>query len=168
MQLYHYFYWCILNVFWRNNVLLYLWYVSVHKQVCVHLCMFYNKNHFIFQGLLSKDQFCIFSKYQRPFSLLFSFYIRFKKFDEFVSLLSCVSSQIETLVLVALGFPGGSVMKNPPARQEMWVQSLGWEDLLEKEMATHFTILAWEIPWIEESGRLHSMESKKSQTWLSS
>ena len=41
--------------------------------------------------------------------------------------------------------------------QEMWVQSLGWEDLLEKEMATHSSILAWEIPWTEESGRLQSM-----------
>ena len=40
------------------------------------------------------------------------------------------------------GFPGGSVVKNPPAKQKMWVQSLGQEDLLEKEMATHFSILA--------------------------
>ena len=43
-------------------------------------------------------------------------------------------------------------VKNPPAMQETWVQSLGQEDPLEKEMATHFTLLAWEIPWIEESG----------------
>ena len=49
----------------------------------------------------------------------------------------------------------------------MWFQSLGWEDPPEKEMATHFTILAREIPWIEESGRIQSMESKKSQIWLS-
>ena len=40
------------------------------------------------------------------------------------------------------GFPGGSVVKNPPAMQEMWVQSLGQEDLLEKEMATHSSALA--------------------------
>ena len=39
----------------------------------------------------------------------------------------------------------------------MWVQSLGWEDPLEKEMATYFNILAWEIPWTEEPGRLQSM-----------
>ena len=45
---------------------------------------------------------------------------------------------------------GGSVVKNLPAKQEMWVQSLGWEDPLEKEMATHSSTLAWEIPWIEE------------------
>ena len=41
--------------------------------------------------------------------------------------------------------------------QEMWVQSLSWEDPLKKEMATHFSILAWEIPWIEEPVRLHSL-----------
>ena len=41
-------------------------------------------------------------------------------------------------------------MKNPPAMQEMWVQSLGGEDPSEKEMATHSSILAWEIPWAEE------------------
>ena len=43
-----------------------------------------------------------------------------------------------------LGFPGGSVVKNLPANQETWVQSLGEEDPLEKEMATHSSILAWE------------------------
>ena len=41
-------------------------------------------------------------------------------------------------------------VKNLPAMQETWVQSLGWEDLLEKEMGTHSSILAWEIPWTEE------------------
>jgi len=45
--------------------------------------------------------------------------------------------------------------------QEMWVQSLGWEDPLEKEMATHSSILAWENPWTEEPGRLESVGSKK-------
>ena len=44
----------------------------------------------------------------------------------------------------------GSAVKNPPAKQETWVRSLGWEDPLEKEMAIHFSILAWEIPWTEE------------------
>ena len=55
------------------------------------------------------------------------------------------------------GFPGGSDVKNLPAIQETWVQSLGQEDLLEKEMATHSSILAWRIPWTEEPGRLQSM-----------
>ena len=53
-----------------------------------------------------------------------------------------------------LGFPGGSVVKNLPAMQEMHIQYLGWEDPLEKEMATHSSILAWEIPWTEEPGGL--------------
>ena len=56
-----------------------------------------------------------------------------------------------------MGFPGGSVVKNLPAVQETWVQSLGWEDPLKKEMATHSSILAWEIPWTEEPGELQSM-----------
>ena len=44
---------------------------------------------------------------------------------------------------------------------ETWFQFLGWGDLLEKEMATHSSILAWKIPWIEESGRLQSMGSQR-------
>ena len=47
-----------------------------------------------------------------------------------------------------------SVVKNPPAKQETQIQSQGWEDPLEKEMATHSGVLAWEIPWTEEPGRL--------------
>ena len=60
-----------------------------------------------------------------------------------------------------LAFPVSSVVKNQPAMQEMWVLSLGWEEPLEKEMATHSSILAWEIPWTEEPGRLQSMGSQK-------
>ena len=48
-----------------------------------------------------------------------------------------------------------------PTMQETQVQSLGWEDLLEKEMATPSGILAWKIPWTEEPGRLHSMGSQR-------
>ena len=89
--------------------------------------------------------------------------------------------------LVFLGFPGGSdgkestcnaedlgsipglgrpaqLVKNLPAMQETWVRFLGREDPLEKEMATHFSILAWRIPWTEETGRLQSMMSKESDT----
>jgi len=47
------------------------------------------------------------------------------------------------------GFPGGSMVKNLPVKQEMPLQSLGQEDPLEKEMTTHFGILAWRIPWTE-------------------
>ena len=47
------------------------------------------------------------------------------------------------------------VVRNPPAiEQETWVRSLGWEDPLEKEMATHSSILTWRIPWTEKSGGL--------------
>ena len=59
------------------------------------------------------------------------------------------------------------LVKNLPAMQETWVQSLGQEDPLEKEMATHSSILACEIPWTEEPDRLQSMGSQKSQTKLS-
>ena len=59
------------------------------------------------------------------------------------------------------GFPSSSVAKNSPAKQEMQVQSQGWEDPLEKEMATYSSILAWEIPWTEEPGRLQSMGSQR-------
>ena len=45
--------------------------------------------------------------------------------------------------------------------QEMWVRYLGWEDYLEKEMATQSSILVWKIPWIQEPGRLQSMESQR-------
>ena len=49
------------------------------------------------------------------------------------------------------------MVKNLPAILETWVQSLGWEDPLKKEMATHSSILAWKIPWTEEPGELQSM-----------
>ena len=52
--------------------------------------------------------------------------------------------------------------KNPPAKQKMQVLSMGQEDPLEKEMATHSNILAWEIPWTDEPGGLQSMGSQKS------
>ena len=58
-------------------------------------------------------------------------------------------------------------VKSLPAMQETRVQTLGQEDSLEKEMATHSSILAWEIPWTEESGGLQSIGSQKSQTRLS-
>ena len=53
------------------------------------------------------------------------------------------------------------VAKNLPAMQEMQVRSLGWEDPLEKEMTTHSSILAWEIPWTNETGGLQSRGSQR-------
>ena len=61
---------------------------------------------------------------------------------------------------IVAGLPGWLV-KNPPVIQKMWVWSLGREDPLEKEMATHSSILAWEIPWTEEPGGLQSMGLKR-------
>ena len=63
-----------------------------------------------------------------------------------------------------MGFPGGSVVKNPLAihePQQLWVQFLGWEDPLEEFMASHSSILAWRITWMEEAGRLQSMGSQR-------
>ena len=62
--------------------------------------------------------------------------------------------------LTKVQFPGGSD-GNLPAMWDIWVQSLGWEDPLEKGMATHSSILAWRISWTEESGGLQSMESPR-------
>ena len=53
------------------------------------------------------------------------------------------------------------MVKLLPSVWETWVQSLGWEDPLEKEMATHSSTLAWKIPWTEEPGRLQSMRSQR-------
>ena len=53
------------------------------------------------------------------------------------------------------------MVKNPPAMQETWVQSLGQEDSLEEGMATHSSILAWRIPWTEEPGGLESIGSQR-------
>ena len=57
-------------------------------------------------------------------------------------------------ISLSIGFPSDSAVKNPPAMWETWVQSFGQEDLLEKKMATHSSILAWKISRIEEPGEL--------------
>ena len=53
------------------------------------------------------------------------------------------------------------LVKNPPAVQKTWVPFLSWEDTLEKETASHSSILAWEIPWTEETGSLQFMRSQR-------
>ena len=58
-------------------------------------------------------------------------------------------------------FPIAQTVKNLPAMQETWVQSLGQEDPLEKEMAIHSSILAWRIPWTEEPAGLQSRGSQR-------
>ena len=60
--------------------------------------------------------------------------------------------------------PGGSEIRLPMQElKKTWIQSLCWEDPLEEGMATHSSMLAWEIPWTKESGGLQSMELQKSQ-----
>ena len=60
-----------------------------------------------------------------------------------------------------MGFPGGSGGKEFTCNAETQVQSLGWEELLEKGIATHSSILAWRIPWTKEPGELQSMGSQR-------
>ena len=75
--------------------------------------------------------------------------------------ISRVAQKISNL---ELRLPSGSAVKNPPAMQglqESWLQSLGQEDPLEKDMANHSSILAWRIPWTEEPGRLQSMRLQR-------
>ena len=76
--------------------------------------------------------------------------------------ISVYHQQIFRFLMVCEDFPGSSAVKNPPAVQETWVRSLGREDPLEKEMATHSSIPAWKIPWTEEPGSLQSMGSQES------
>ena len=61
----------------------------------------------------------------------------------------------------ATHFPGGSVVENSPAMQKTWVRSLGWEDPLEKCMATHSSIFAWRTAWTEEPGELRCMRLQR-------
>ena len=56
------------------------------------------------------------------------------------------------------------MVKNPPAMLEIWVRSLGWEDPMEKGMTTHFSILAWRIPWTEEPGGYSPWDRKELGT----
>ena len=68
-----------------------------------------------------------------------------KIFGRIVAILFCKIKETSSVA---------QMVKRLPTMQETWVQSLGWEDLLEKEMATHSSILGWKIPWMEEPGRL--------------
>ena len=74
------------------------------------------------------------------------------------------SATLNVKIYVNLSFTSGTALvaqmvKCLPTMWETWVESLSWEDLLEKEMTTHSSIFAWKIPWMGELGRLQSMES---------
>ena len=77
-------------------------------------------------------------------------------FSTLTKTLSCSGA-----VASSVCFPGSSTVKNLPAMQETRVQSLGWEDALEKGMATHSSIFVWRIPETEEPGGLQSMRSQR-------
>ena len=70
--------------------------------------------------------------------------------------------EMSAVVICYMGFPGGSAVKHLPAMQETQVQSLGWVDPLQEEMATHSSTLASGIPRTEEPGGLQDMGSKES------
>ena len=72
----------------------------------------------------------------------------------------CENSPVNTLYTHIQASLVAQTIKNLPAMQETQVRSQGWEDPLEKVMATHSSILAWRIPWTEEPGGLQSMESQ--------
>ena len=71
------------------------------------------------------------------------------------------SSTVTGIEWMLRASPVAQTVKILPAMQKIWVRSLGWEDPLEKEMATHSSTLAWKIPWMEEPGRLQSMGSQR-------
>ena len=90
----------------------------------------------------------------------------------FIATLSTIAkiwpnAHMHTHIHTHMGFPGGSVVKNPPAKQETGVGSLGQKDPLEEGMATHPSILAWEILRREEPDRLQSIGSQQNWTQLS-
>ena len=81
------------------------------------------------------------------------------------SLLKLGTCSFDCMLLYHIGAsPIAQSVKNPPAMWETQVQFLGWEDLLEKEMASHSSIFTWKTPWTEEPGGLQSMGSQVSDT----
>ena len=81
-----------------------------------------------------------------------------KAVQNIVSILMTTKKKSLIFKFVGLGFPGAQTIKNLP---EMWVQSLGWKDSLEKDMATHSSILTWRLPMDREACGLQSMESRR-------
>ena len=72
------------------------------------------------------------------------------------------STLVKNISETIQGISADSVVKNPPAKKEMWVRSLGGEDTLEKEIVNHSSILAWEIPWTNEPEGLQFMGLQES------
>ena len=85
-----------------------------------------------------------------------------EKSENLIQKLTEVSLSLYDLLELYLGgFPGSSVVKNLPVMEEIQALSLGWEDPLEKGMATHSSTLAWRIPWTVEPGGLLTIGSQR-------
>ena len=97
--------------------------------------------------------------------LFLNFHIFIERFsitlDNLIISLSCILCMDSCEWLCEFTSLIAQLVKNLPAMKETWVRFLGWEDPLEKEMATHSSILAWRIPWTEEPGGLRSMGSQE-------
>ena len=102
------------------------------------------------RALASSQERCSSEGYEQPWAHFFLF----SSPPVFITQLRITGDLSRWASIVAL------LVKNPPAMQETWVQSLGLEDSLEKGMVTHSRIFAWRTPWTEESGRLQSMGSQ--------
>ena len=87
-----------------------------------------------------------------PFVFVLPFFQTTLFWNPSILLCDVVISKWWKCIIPLGGFPGGSVVKNPPAKQEMWVPPLGGGNPQEKDMAADSSILAWEIPWTEEPG----------------
>ena len=126
-------------------------------------CLFSSFSHFLiglFVFLILSCMSCLYMLEINPLSVV-SFAIIFSHSKGCLFTLLIVSFALQKLLSLIRASLVAQRLKHLPAMQETHVQSLDREDPLEKEMATHFSILAWRIPWTEEPGRLQSMGSQK-------
>ena len=141
------------------------WYLAV---VCINICisLVINSTGNLFMYLLG-IWISSWEKYVFSGLLLIFLYWIVWAVCIFWILTPCQSYHLQILSPIHRVSLLAQLVKNLPAVQETWVQSLVWEDPLEKRMATNSNILAWRIPWMEEPGGLLSMHLWKSQTQLS-
>ena len=102
------------------------------------------------------DRVLLFVSWLHSFSILSKIFVSYMVDTN----LLCILSRMHSLLWTSLV---AQMVKRLPTMQETWVQSLGWEDLLEKEMSTHSSILAWKIPWTEEPGTVHGIVKSWTQ-----